>query len=84
MILQILLKKKNKYEKDGSDLEKKISDVDKKYLILAAWLKKTDLNAKITEIEGKITSITGLDTNSALTAVDNKIPDIISLVKKAD
>ena len=33
-------------------------------------VKKTDLNAKITEIEGKITSITGLATNSALTAVE--------------
>ena len=43
---------------------------------------KTDLNAKITEIEGKIHSITGLATNSTLTAVENKIPDASSLVKK--
>ena len=35
--------------------------------------KKTDLNAKITEAEGKILSITGLATSSALTAVENKI-----------
>ena len=47
-------------------------------------VKKTDLNAKITEIEGKIPSITGLATNSALTAVENKIPDVNSLVKKTD
>ena len=46
--------------------------------------KKTDLNVKITEIEGKIPSITGLATNSALTAVVNKIPDVSSLVKKTD
>ena len=46
--------------------------------------KKTDFNAKITEIEGKIPSISGLVTNSALTAVENKIPDVSSLVKKAD
>ena len=46
--------------------------------------KKTDLNAKITEIEGKIPSTTGLATNSALTAVENKIPDVSSLVKKTD
>ena len=46
--------------------------------------KKPDLNAKITEIEGKIPSITGLATNSALTAVENKIPDVSSLVKKTD
>ena len=31
---------RTKYESDGSDLEKKISDVDKKYLMLVAWLKK--------------------------------------------
>ena len=29
-------------------------------------------------------SITGLATNSALTAVENKIPDVSSLVKKTD
>ena len=46
--------------------------------------KKTDLNAKITEIEGLIPSITGLATNSALAAVENKIPDVSSLVKKTD
>ena len=32
-------------------------------------VKKTDYNAKITEIEGKITCITGLATTTALTAV---------------
>ena len=35
-------------------------------------------------IESKIRSITGLATNLALTAVENKIPDACSLVKKAD
>ena len=40
------------------------------------WLKKTDLNIKVTEVEGKILSITGLATNSALTA------DAIGLIKK--
>ena len=29
-MLQILLKKKNKYEKDGSDFEDKIKTIDKK------------------------------------------------------
>ena len=47
-------------------------------------VKKTDFNTKVTEIEGKIPSITGLATNSALTAVENKIPDVSSLVKKTD
>ena len=45
-------------------------------------LLKKDLNAKITEIESKIPSITSLATNFAFTAVENKIPDVSSLVKK--
>ena len=47
-------------------------------------LLKKDLNVKVSEIEGEIPSITGLATNSALTAVENKIPDVSSLVKKTD
>ena len=47
-------------------------------------VKKTDFNAKVTKIEGKIPSISGLVTNSALTAVENKTPDFRSLVKKTD
>ena len=45
-------------------------------------VKKSDYNAKITEIEGKIPSISGLVTNSALTAVENKIPSVSNLLKK--
>ena len=45
-------------------------------------MKKTDYNSKITEIEGKIPSISGLATNAALTTVKNRIPNISSLVKK--
>ena len=56
----------------------------KKIAVTSDLVKKTDLNAKITEIEGKIPSITGLATNAVLTVVENKIPDISSLVKKAD
>ena len=52
--------------------------------MLVAWLKKTDFNAKITEVEGKIPSITGLATNSALTAVENKIPSVSNLVTKTE
>ena len=55
----------------------------RKYLILMDLLKKADYNAKITEIESKIPSITWLATTAALTtAVENKIPDVINLVKK--
>ena len=54
----------------------------KKFLILVDVLKKTDYNAKITEIEGKIPSISGLATIAALTTVKNKVPDVINLVEK--
>ena len=37
-------------------------------------VKKTDHNAKINEIDGKIPSISGLATNAALTAVGDKSP----------
>ena len=47
-------------------------------------VKKTDCNAKITEIEGKISSISGLATNAALIAAENKKPNIRNLVKKTD
>ena len=47
-------------------------------------LKKTDHNAKITEIESKITIISGLATTAALTAVENKVLDISNLVKNTD
>ena len=77
--------KKNKYEKDGSDFEDKISKIYKKIPDVSGLVKKkTDFNTKDTEIEGKIPSITGLATNTELTAVENKIPDISSLVKKTD
>ena len=37
---------------------------------------------KITEIEGKISSISGLAKTSTLTVVDSKIPNVSNLVKK--
>ena len=52
--------------------------------MLVVWLKKTDFNTKVTEIEGKKPRITGLATNSELTAVENKIPNVSSLVNKTD
>ena len=54
------------------------------FLILLVLLKKPDCNAKITQIEGKIQSISGLTTNAVLTTVENKIPNINSLVNKTD
>ena len=66
---------KTKYNTDKSNLEKKISDADKKFLILVNLLKKQI-------IEGKIPNITNLATTIALTAVENKIANVYNLVKK--
>ena len=52
-------------------------------MILVVLL-KTDCNAKITEIEGKIPCISGLAANVALTAIGNTISNTSSLVKKTD
>ena len=50
--------------------------------MLVTWLKKTDFNSKISEIEGKIPSNSGLATSSALTAVENKTRNVSNLVNK--
>ena len=63
---------KTKCTADKSDLEKKISDADKKFPDTNRLTKKTDYNSNISEIECKIPSISGLATNSALTANENK------------
>ena len=54
----------------------------KKILILVFMLKKQDQSAKISEIESNIPSFSGLVTSASLTAVQNKIPDVSSLLKK--
>ena len=55
----------------------------KKFPMLVNLLKE-NYNSKISETESKIPSISGLATNSALTAVGNKITDISNLVEKTD
>ena len=45
-------------------------------------VKKSDYNVKVSEIEGKIPSISGLVTTSALTTVENRISSVSNLVKK--
>ena len=44
---------KTKYDTDKTNLEKKISDADKKYLIIVKLLIKIDYNAKITDLKVK-------------------------------
>ena len=65
-----------------NQIQKKISDVNKKFFDASRLVKKADYNAVITEIEGKLSSITGLATTSVLTAVESRIPDVNNLVKK--
>ena len=45
-------------------------------------MKKKDYNVKIIEVKSNTASISGLATNAALTPVENKIPNVSSLVKK--
>ena len=57
----------------------KLSDVVKNDVV-----KKDVYNAKIKNIEYKIPDITYLATTTALTAVENKIPNVSNLLKKTD
>ena len=75
---------KTKFSTDTIALDDKIDKVDKLIPDVTSFVKKTDFNSKITEVEGKIPNISGLATNSPLTAVENKIPDITSLITKTD
>ena len=61
---------KTKNDTDKTELENANPDT-------SGLVKKTDYNAKITEIEDKITTITGFATTSALTAVEIKIPNLV-------
>ena len=45
-------------------------------------LKKTDYNAKITELESKTPDVSGSATNTVLTTAESKIHNISNLVKK--
>ena len=62
---------------DKLELENKIPDT-------SDLVKKTDYDAKIADIEGKIPNVTNLETKIALTTVENKIPSVSNLVKKTD
>ena len=63
---------------------KPTKQLENKIRVTGGLVKKTDYNAKITEIENKIMSINGLATNAALIGIENKIPNINGLVNKAD
>ena len=54
-----------------------VNNIDTSQLV-----KKTDYNAKLSEIESKIPSIRGLATTSVLTEIENKIPKCNSVKRK--
>ena len=62
---------KTEYQKDKTELKKKIPNVND-------FVKK----AKLTELENKIPDASNLATKTALTTVENKIPNVSNLVKK--
>ena len=53
-------------------------------LILVDLFKKTDYDNKTTEIEGKIPSVTGLATTSALNVFKKEMPIVSDLVEKVE
>ena len=59
----------------------KIKNVEDKMPDIINLANNTTLNTKIDEVKGKIHNITNLATTAALTAVENKIPNVSNLVK---
>ena len=68
---------KTKHDTDKSIREKIMTQTRKCLMLVDCWY-----NTKITEMEGKILSISGLATSAASIAVENKIPNVSSSVKK--
>ena len=66
---------KRRYDK----LVKKVIAIDTSRLV-----KKANYSAKMKDIEDKMPIITNLVTTVALNNVENKIPEVSSLVKKAE
>ena len=60
---------KTTYDTDKSDLEKKISDADKKILATCALVKKTDFNSKISGLVKKT------DYKTKISETENKVND---------
>ena len=72
---------KTQYNTEKSGLEKKFDDGSNKNTN-SRLIKKTDYNTKISDTEGKLSSITGSATIAALNAVENKIPNVTTLAQK--
>ena len=77
-----------KTEEDKLDIDKLKplpDDVSKlRNVVTNEVVKKTDYNAKITDLENKFPDISNLATKTALTNLSNTVPDISTLIKKSD
>ena len=68
----------------NTTLDAKINEVKNEISRITNLATNASLKAKINEVNGEIHSITNLTTTPAFTAVENKIPNVNDLVKKAD
>ena len=82
LILVGFVLKKQYCNNDKLNIKKKRNDADKKIPDAKKYVKKLIIMQKITEIECKILSITGLAGTGALNFVKDKIPNVSDLVKK--
>ena len=76
-VVKRMLLKTNVYNVKIRNIEDKITGITK--LATNAFL-----NAKTNEFEGKVPSIANLAATATLTTVENKIPNVNDLFKKAD
>ena len=61
-----------------------INDVKNEISIITNLATTTVLNVKTNEVKNKIPNITNLANTTAFTAVENKKPNVSTLVKKTD
>ena len=69
---------------EKTEYNAKIKNIADKIPDISNLATKTILNTKIKEVKNEIPSTSGLATTSALTAFENKIPNVSNLVKKTD
>ena len=73
-----------KFEKDIKDLDVKIPDVSVLATKSSVTYLITEAENKIDKVDKKIPDISGLTSKTALTAVENKMPDVTGFVKQSD
>ena len=66
----------------NTSLNTKINEVKGEIASITKWATYASLNAKINEVKGEIPNITNLATTTAFTAVESRIPNTSSLIKK--